>query len=98
MKLQNLKLAGMNLMIGKDLIQVDASGVVSVEDQDVADSLIASGFAVIEQGKGKAKKREEVLFEKVAPEGAPMEQVAPPPEAAKEEPKEEKKRWSRSNP
>jgi hypothetical protein len=71
MKLQNEKCANMKFLVGDEVIQSDAKGVVEISDKVVAKSFLNSGFVKVEgknepKVESKKEKKEEKSEEKSA--------------------------------
>jgi hypothetical protein len=85
MILQNEALKGQKLGVGKgEILEVDAKGLVEVEEGHISEALLASGFVLVAAGK-KAKPEVKKIQAKVE---APVEETVleePPQEDAQEE-------------
>lgn len=58
MLLQNEKAPNMKFAIGKEVISTDAEGKIEVDDKQVVEALLLSGF-VLKSKKAKEPKKEE---------------------------------------
>lgn len=99
MKLQNLRMAGQKIAIGKDKVTLDANGTIDVKDPDVIASLVASGFLPIGE-RPKVKETDKPLIEKVAPPAPEMEMIAPEEQAreiVKEKENSQSSKWTRKS-
>ncbi len=98
MKLVHEKMAKQKLAIGKDVVVVSDKGEVTVNDMDVIEALLNSGFAEVpelkDEPKAKAEKFEEA--EDKADELTKPEPVVDNPMAGKVEDKKYTKKWKRS--
>lgn len=92
MKLQNLKMAGLKLAIGSELIEIDSQGVVEVKDPAVAESLAASGFIALDPKTAKKLEKAAAEAPKAEPEMIKAEEVVR--EEAKDGPQS---KWTRKS-
>jgi hypothetical protein len=85
MKLQNKKMAGVVLAMGKKTVAIDANGFVDVGEQHEIDALMSSGFVPVQ----------EIEKPKVAPKVEAPKVEEPKVEAPKVDAKSEKPKFSR---
>jgi hypothetical protein len=76
MKLQNEKCANMKFLVGDEVIQSDAKGVVEISDKEVAKSFLNSGFVKVEgKNEPKVESKKEKKVEKSEEKSAKRESL-----------------------
>lgn len=63
MLLQNEKVPNMKFAIGKEVISTDEAGKIEVEDKEVIEALLSSGFIAVKAVKKAKEKAEEIKVE-----------------------------------
>lgn len=101
--LKNEQLAGQKLGIGKDIVEVQADGSISIEnDAETIEALLASGFTMDAEEKSKKLQGKQMKAEKPKAEEPKIEEPAEEPVAEEQkveiekEIKPETKKWSRN--